>query len=71
MEWQIVTVLIALVGFGITVIKPILQLNSSIVRLTDAVENLQVIQNDNKQDLKEQADKLEDHEHRITVLENK
>jgi len=43
MEWQIITVIITVVGFGITVIKPILELNSSIVKLTDAVKSLEIM----------------------------
>ena len=38
MEWQIVTTIITLVSFGIAIIKPMLKLNSSIVKLTDAVD---------------------------------
>ena len=41
MEWQIVTTIITLVSFGIAIIKPMLKLNSSIVKLTDAVERLE------------------------------
>ena len=71
MEWQIITVIITVVGFGITVIKPILELNSSIVKLTEAVKSLEIMQTDNKGAIKDAQDKLDDHEHRITVLENK
>ena len=56
MEWQIVTTIITLVSFGVAVIKPILKLNSSIVKLTDAVEH---------------ESKLDDHEKRIIILEQK
>lgn len=42
MEWQIVTVIITLVSFGTAIIKPMLKLNSSIVKLTDAVESLEL-----------------------------
>ena len=41
MEWTVVTVLIALVGLGAAVMKPMISLNSTIVKLTGAVEALQ------------------------------
>ena len=41
MEWTVVTVLIALVGFGVTVVKPIISLTKSITELTVAVKTLQ------------------------------
>lgn len=71
MEWQIITVIITVVGFGISIIKPILELNSSIVKLTEAVKSLEIMQTDNKKDIKDAQDKLDDHEHRITILEQK
>ena len=46
-----------------------IQLNTSIVKLTDAVKNLQVFQDMNKADIASHQEKIEDHEHRITVLE--
>lgn len=71
MEWQIVTTIITLVSFGIAVIKPILKLNSSIVKLTDAVESLELNGSEIKSLVKENEDKLEDHEKRLIVLEHK
>ena len=71
MEWQIVTTIITLVSFGIAVIKPILKLNSSIVKLTDAVESLELNGSEIKTLVKENEDKLEDHEKRLIVLEHK
>ena len=70
-KWEIVTVLIAIVGFGITIIKPILELNSSIVKLTEAVKSLEIMQTDNKNDIKDTKEKVENHEQRIFVLEHK
>lgn len=40
-EWTVVTVLIALAGFGAVIIKPIVSLNSTITRLTHAVKVLE------------------------------
>ena len=39
-EWGVVGVIIALVGLGGAIIAPILKLNTAIVRLTVAVDNL-------------------------------
>lgn len=71
MEWTIVTVIIALVGLFMTVGKPVINLNSSITRLQDAIdelrENIKVLTNrtDN------QEEKLQNHETRISILEEK
>lgn len=69
MEWQIVTTIITLVSFGVAIIKPILKLNSSIVKLTDAVESLELNGSEIKTIVKENEDKLEDHEKRLIILE--
>ena len=54
LEWQVVTTLVVLVGLIVTIVTPMIKLNTSIVKLTDAVQNLQVFQDLNK-------DKLEEH----------
>ena len=69
MEWQVVTTLVVLVGLIVTIVTPMIKLNTSIIKLTDAVQNLQVFQDLNKNKLEEHQEKIEDHEHRITVLE--
>lgn len=71
MEWQIVTTIITLVSFGVAVIKPILKLNSSIVKLTDAVESFELNGSEIKTIVKEHESKLDDHEKRIIILEQK
>lgn len=71
MEWQIVTTIITLVGFGVAIIKPMLKLNSSIVKLTDAVESLESNGSEIKTIVKEHENKLDDHEKRIIILEQK
>ena len=71
MEWQIVTTIITLVSFGVAVIKPILKLNSSIVKLTDAVESLELNGSEIKTIVKEHESKLDDNEKRIIILKQK
>lgn len=39
-EWGVVGVIVTLVGLAAAIIKPIVQLNTNIVKLTDAVEGL-------------------------------
>lgn len=71
MEWTVVTVIIALVGLFMTVGKPIITLNGSITHLQDAIlelrEDIKVLTNrtDN------QEERLQDHETRISILEEK
>lgn len=71
MEWTVVTVIIALVGLFMTVGKPIISLNGSITHLQDAINEL-------REDIKvltgrtdSQEEKLQDHEKRISILEEK
>ena len=81
-EWGVVGVIIALVGLMATVVPPIVKLNSSIVKLTDSVANImQGLESfkkryaDHLNELKAEDEKLwdgiNDHEHRITILETK
>lgn len=71
MEWTVVTVIIALVGLFMIVGKPIITLNGSITHLQDAIDEL-------REDIKvltgrtdNQEEKLQDHETRISILEEK
>lgn len=71
MEWMVVTVIIALVGLFMTVGKPIITLNTAITHLQDAIDEL-------RGDIKvltgrtdSQEEKLQDHETRISILEEK
>lgn len=71
MEWTVVTVIIALVGLFMTVGKPVITLNGSITHLQDAIDDL-------REDIKvltgrtdSQEEKLQDHETRISILEEK
>ena len=70
-EWTVVTVIIALVGLFMTVGKPIITLNGSITHLQDAIDEL-------REDIRvltgrtdNQEEKLQDHEKRISILEEK
>lgn len=39
-EWGVVGVIVTLIGLAVAIIKPIVQLNTNIVKLTDAVDGL-------------------------------
>ena len=80
-EWGVVLVMISLVGLGTAIVKPILALNTTITRLTSAVEELRgdlagltarnseghrrLWEHNGKQDAR-----LEEHEGRIVKLEH-
>ena len=80
MEWEVVGVIVVLVGLIATVSGPMLKLNSTLTRLTtkmdsftEGLENFQGRYKDHLKDQsainKKQQEELDDHEHRITVLE--
>ena len=82
MEWTVVTALVVLVGLGAAVMKPLLALNASIVKLTAQLEQLEDSlaqfseRNTKSHDRlwrknEEQDAAIDDHEHRITVLEER
>ena len=79
MEWQVVGVIVVLVGLAGSIIGPVIKLNSSITRLTVTMERLvkdvDVIKensHDAHQRLWEKNDEqdkcIHDHETRITTL---
>nr|DAH93696.1 MAG TPA: hypothetical protein [Caudoviricetes sp.] len=39
-EWGVVGVIVTLAGLAVAIVKPIVQLNTNIVKLTDAVDGL-------------------------------
>lgn len=53
-EWTVVGVIIALVGLFFTVGKPVINLNSNIVKLSFSVENLQKRLDEQRGDIDEQ-----------------
>ena len=79
-EWQVVGVLIALVGFVASIVTPIIKLNTSIVKLSVLVDNLgnklssMEASNSASHDriwnkLEEHGEELQDHDKRIIKLE--
>lgn len=82
MEWTTVTVIIALVGLGAAVIKPIVSLTQSITKLTVVVERLEWELDEQSEHSREshkrlwdhneeQDNRLDDHERRIHDMEHK
>ena len=71
MEWTVVTVIIALVGLFMTVGKPIIALNRSITHLQDAIDELRADIRVLTGRTDNQEEKLQDHETRISILEEK
>jgi hypothetical protein len=82
MEWTTVTVIIALVGLGAAVIKPIVSLTQSITKLTVVVERLERELDEQSEHSREshkrlwdhneeQDNRLDDHERRIHDMEHK
>ena len=80
MEWTTVTVIIALVGRGAAVIKPIVSLTQSITKLTVVVERLERELDEQSEHSREshrrlwdhneeQDNRLDDHERRIHDME--
>ena len=79
-EWTVVGVLVTLIGLVAAVIKPLIDLNSVIVRLTGAVgtleKNLSCMTEKNSaahgqiwEHMGDQDEQLHDHETRLTVIE--
>lgn len=82
MEWTTVTVIIALVGLGGAVVKPIVSLTRSITQLTVVVEGLRRDMDEQREHSRQshkslwehnsaQDRRLEEHERRIGTLELK
>ena len=82
MEWQVVGVIVVLIGLAGSIVGPIVKLNSSITRLTVTmdrlvkdVDSLKENSHDAHQRLweknAEQDKALADHETRITTLEKR
>lgn len=62
-EWGVVGVIVTLVGLAVAIIKPIVQLNTNIVRLTDAVDGLKKahtkIEEDNEKEHKQLHERID------------
>ena len=81
-EWGVIGVIVVLVSLVATLVKPMLSLNTAIVRLTTLMDgmssDLRDLTSKNAQSherifdkLDEHGDKIADHEHRIADLEHK
>jgi len=68
-EWGTFGVIAALVAFVIAVVKPIINLNTSITKLSEAVKNLLRYVDKNDDCHAKFTETLSDHETRITVIE--
>lgn len=71
MENTIIIVLIGFIGGLIPIITPILKLNSSIVKLDTTIKNILDDNLEIKGNVRDNTTKINNHETRITVLENK
>lgn len=82
LEWTIVTVLVTMAGLFLSVMTPLLKLNSTIIRLNASVDALNeemekyTVKNDQSHDRlwrksDEQSERLNDHEKRIVRLEQR
>ena len=82
MEWEVVGVIVVLVGLIASISGPMLKLNGTLTRLNTKMESftdgLEKFQGRYKDQLKDQGAinekhqaELDNHEHRITVLEEK
>ena len=80
-EWGVVTVIVALVGLITAVAAPMIRLNGTLTRLMTQMESFVTGLDEFKVRYKEQlrdlnatdrklGDRINDHEHRITVLES-
>lgn len=81
MEWTVVTVLVTIAGLGVTLVKPLLSLNTSITMLTAKIEQITTgisemgERNTRAHDRlwehnKEQDKEIADHEKRLITLEH-
>lgn len=81
-EWEVFGVIVALTAFAISIGTPIIKLNTSITRLIDRLnmldEGMDELTEKNQKShgrmwdhMEEQDGKLNDHEMRITILEEK
>ena len=71
LEWAVVGVIITLIGLVTAIITPMIKLNTSITTLTSKMSQLVEIQQKNEKKHDGYETELEDHEIRITVLEEK
>lgn len=81
-EWGVVLVIVTLLGFVSGIIAPLIKLNTAIVKLIDSVDALDkslgdVIESNTRthkrlwDKLDEHSDKINDHETRLVLVEEK
>ena len=81
-EWGVVLVIVTLLGFVSGIIAPLIKLNTAIVKLIDSVEALDksledLIESNTRthkrmwDKLDEHSDKINEHETRLTLVEEK
>ena len=79
-EWTVVTTLVTLLGLGVAVVRPLINLNGVIVRLTDLVNALEedfsgLARNNDEahakiwEKVEEQEETLVGHEIRLSLIE--
>ena len=68
-KWEVITVLVVLVPFIAIFVKAAWSIAKSSQSLSDNVKILQISIEDLKTDSKDLKTKVDEHEHRITVLE--
>ena len=73
-EWEVVGVIIALVGLVSGIVVPIVKLNTTIIKLATIVDNLEAkitnLTTKNSETHKDLYSQVNDHEKRIVVLED-
>lgn len=67
----VIAVGLPIVGSVIALVKPIINLNTNITKLTLSIEQLSKDSCDVKKDIKAHSETLEDHEKRIYLIEHK
>ena len=67
----VIAVGLPIVGSVIALVKPIINLNNNITKLTLSIEQLSRDNSDVKNDIKAHSETLEDHEKRIYLMEHK
>lgn len=81
-EWGVVLVIVTLLGFVSGIVTPLIKLNTAIVKLIDSVDALDkslgdVIESNTRthkrmwDKLDEHSDKINDHETRLVLVEEK
>lgn len=68
-EWTVVGVIVVLFGLIVSIVTPLIKLNTSITKLSCAVESMKQYLDKNDQCHVLYTDKLADHETRLQIIE--